>query len=242
MTPAELRCEAKLRGILDEDDVAWFVENGAEVMLFEEALRSTESERLKDFKLKPGEFVVEGEPDHARGWGTVLLWKPGYKELFEVWPRSALRRELLAAKAERHAQQREEQPERKGALSRRTEPDPNQPCWVLKSLGMTKGSAEHMGGFKVILEEYECVSGRWRRKKTPQERPTSLYQALEKADWWGRLPNMGRKRRAFNDANLNSAVPLFAAGLSQREVARRLKLGRGTVAALYQVWQAGKVA
>ena len=40
MTPAELRREAKRRGILDEDDVAWFVENGAEVMLFEEALRA----------------------------------------------------------------------------------------------------------------------------------------------------------------------------------------------------------
>jgi hypothetical protein len=152
MTPAALKREAERRGILAQDDVAWFVENGEEVMLFEELLRS-------NGKLEHGEFVVEGEPDHAAGWGTVLVWKDrDFKGVFEeYWPTIEARREFLAAKADQQAQQREQQPERKGPLSRRTEPDPNRPCWVLKSLGMTKGSAEHMGGFKVILEEYECV-------------------------------------------------------------------------------------
>src|SRR6266849_3890851 len=98
MTPADLKREAKRRGILDKDDVAWFVENGEEVMLFEEALRSKAL-------LEAGEFVVKGEPDHAAGWGTVLVWKGlfdsprWFEEYFEEeWPTSEARRELLAAK------------------------------------------------------------------------------------------------------------------------------------------------
>jgi hypothetical protein len=241
MSISDLRHEAKRREITDREAVAWFVENGEEVMLYEEWLREPDEDGK--VYLKPDEDAVYGEYDYHTNTPGALSWRTsnGEKQFAEKWPESEQRRDLLAAKAQQQAQQAAA-PERKGALSRQVEPSHDRPCWVLKSLGMTKGSAERMGGFKVILEEYECVSGQWRRTKTPQERPTSLYQALEKADWWGRLPNMGRKRRAFNDANLNSAVPLFAAGLSQREVARRLKLGRGTVAALYRVWQASKVA
>jgi hypothetical protein len=241
---ADLRREAKRREITDREAVAWFIENGEEVMLFEEWLRSRDEFKEDGKKnllhLEPDEDMVYGEYDYDTRTAGALSWRDVYfKKLFEEqWPASPARRKLLAAKAEEQAQRPEQpaEPERKGALSRQIEPPHDRPCWVLQSLGMTQPIKGQMGGFKLVLREYDWAGDAWFRTGE-EERPTSFNQACEKADYIGRLPNMGRKRRAFNEENLNLAAPLFEEELSKRAVGRRLKLGRQTVDKLYELWR-----
>src|SRR5438034_7753068 len=122
------------------------------------------------------------------------------------------------------------------------EPDRSKPCWVLMSLGVTKpergrpepGQIKPMRGHKLILREYKWRSGGWRRTDTPPEIPTSFNRGFAKADWIGRLPNMGRSRPAFNVKNAMKVLPLFRQGLSIREVARRTGIGREAVRKLHK--------
>jgi hypothetical protein len=238
---ADLRHEAKHREITDRAAVEWFVENGEEVMLFEEWLKSRDEFNEDGEKnllyLEPDQAVVYGEYDYHSRTAGALSWRAEYfKEGFEKrWPTSKARRDLLATKTEEQTE-RPAEPERKGALSQQIEPSHDKPCWVLQSLGMTQPIKGQMGGFKLVLREYDWAGDAWFRTGE-EERPTSFNQACEKADYIGRLPNMGRKRRAFNEENLNLAAPLFEEGISKRSVGRRLKLGRQTVDKLYELWR-----
>lgn len=76
------------------------------------------------------------------------------------------------------------------------EPPPqDKPCWVLFDRGLTSQFRGQRRGHKIALAEFAWDGGAWRRTETPEIWPTSVYDALRKADWFGRLPQQGRKRR-----------------------------------------------
>ena len=65
---------------------------------------------------------------------------------------------------------------------------------------------------------------------------TSLKKAAEIANLIGAPRPLGRKRLTFNQANYDKVKPLFAAGVSQREVARQTGISKGSVSRLHAYW------
>jgi hypothetical protein len=129
------------------------------------------------------------------------------------------------------------------------QPDPNKPAWVLTSDGTTQGRRVRgewqQSGLKLKLQQWEYLSGTWRKTKGEKPRFITSLEQLKMADWIGRLPKMGRYCPSFSPEVLAVVIPLFEEGLSDRKVATKSKellgrkLGRGTVAALRKGWQAG---
>lgn len=92
--------------------------------------------------------------------------------------------------------------------SQQIEPTHDRPAWVLTYRGMRYGLV------KLILREYRWMGESWRPTDTPVEHPRSLYAALEKADYVGRLPKQGRRRSAFTHENLDAVRQLLALGVN----------------------------
>lgn len=137
------------------------------------------------------------------------------------------------------------EPEHKGALvALIPEPDQTKPCWVLRSLGVTKpvrreGETKPMRGHKLILEEYEWRAGAWGRTKTRPVVPSTFNKAFAMADWIGKLPKMRRARPAMNMANLRVVLPYYNDGISRRQAAQQTGLSRRTVNKMYEILEAG---
>ncbi len=117
------------------------------------------------------------------------------------------------------------------------EPSRDKPCWALQWYGNTKPKKGRATGCKLLLAEYAWRGERWGRTETPTILVTSFYRALRQADWIGVLPHQARKRVVLTAAMLERAAPLFQAGKSQREIARLLGVGNGTVQKLLAFWK-----
>lgn len=111
------------------------------------------------------------------------------------------------------------------AISQMTEPTHDHPCWVLTYKGVRNG-------ISLALTEYVWAGETWRPSGN-RERPRSLYKALEKADWVGHLPKQGRRRTAFNGANLARVRELREEGKSRPEIERETGLSHAVV---HRLW------
>ncbi len=125
-------------------------------------------------------------------------------------------------------------------MENRPEPDRSKPCWVLLWIGNTKPQKGQAPGCKLRLVEFEWKSGAWWKTATPYIPVTSFYRANKQADYIGALPHTHRKNLTMTSDTLEKAIPLFEAGKSQREIARLLGIGHGTVQKLLTYWKKAK--
>jgi hypothetical protein len=122
--------------------------------------------------------------------------------------------------------------DRKGALGALLDqlpkdgPDKCKPCWVLTDTGGLKG---RRGFRQLVVREYAWLQRQvWLRTSTPEQYLT-LNQALQAADWVGRLPHQGRRQTAMTHKNLERIRAVLAKNpaLSARQIAVMLSRGAG---------------
>ncbi len=118
-----------------------------------------------------------------------------------------------------------------------SEPDRSKPCWVLMWRGKTPPKKAQAPGCKLALVEYAWQGDAWRRTDTEEVLVRSFYQAWKKADWVGRLPQMGRKRYAMTKDNYAKVAPLFVAGSSIRAASRATGISLGSTKKLHDFWR-----
>ncbi len=74
-------------------------------------------------------------------------------------------------------------------------PDKRVAQWVLFDKGLTTKVTTQARGHRIMLRQYAWDGSAWWPTEEPEVWPTSVYDAIKLATWFGRLPEMGRVRK-----------------------------------------------